>query len=133
MRFKEWIVGSLGAVGLILFYLIQVVIIFIPLVFLGLPWWVDAILALIVLFVPFLNTIAALAIWIWSFIIAPSDTYTPNSKLEQSNNEVYMVYITDSGTKYHRQSCQYLAHSAYCVAISYAQDHGYEPCSRCNP
>lgn len=63
----------------------------------------------------------------------PSDTYTPNSKLEQSNNEVYMVYITDSGTKYHRQSCQYLAHSAYCVAISYAQDHGYEPCSRCNP
>lgn len=63
----------------------------------------------------------------------PSDTYTPNSKLEQSNNEVYMVYITDSGSKYHRQSCQYLAHSSYCVAISYAQNNGYEPCSRCHP
>ena len=76
MRFKEWIVGSLGAVGLILFYLIQVVIIFIPLVFLGLPWWVDALLALFVLFVPFLNTIAALAIWIWSFIIVISSPIT---------------------------------------------------------
>ena len=49
------------------------------------------------------------------------------------SEEVYMVYITDSGSKYHRQSCQYLAHSSYCVAISYAQNNGYEPCSRCHP
>lgn len=49
------------------------------------------------------------------------------------SEEVYMVYITDSGSKYHRQSCQYLAHSSYCVAISYAQNNGYEPCARCHP
>lgn len=43
-----------------------------------------------------------------------------------------IVYVTDSGTKYHRDGCSYLE-SKYAITKSDAERKGYEPCSRCDP
>jgi hypothetical protein len=43
------------------------------------------------------------------------------------------VYITNTGTKYHRWGCRYLSASASEVTCSYATSHGYSACSVCRP
>lgn len=43
------------------------------------------------------------------------------------------VYVTNSGTKYHRWGCQYLKDSCYSISLSEAVRDGYEPCSKCDP
>lgn len=43
------------------------------------------------------------------------------------------VYVTNTGSKYHRWGCQYLWNSSIAVALDYALASGYTPCSRCNP
>ena len=40
------------------------------------------------------------------------------------------VYITNTGTKYHKAGCSYLKSSKQ-VSLSDAKAWGYEPCSRC--
>ena len=50
---------------------------------------------------------------------APGDTNT-------------LVYITKSGSKYHRESCEYLSNSKMSISLSDAI-LGYEPCSKCDP
>lgn len=44
-----------------------------------------------------------------------------------------VVYITDTGTKYHAEGCQYLSQSCKEIDRQEAEDKGYSPCSRCNP
>lgn len=41
------------------------------------------------------------------------------------------VYITDTGSKYHRYGCQYLRQSCQEISISDAESQGYTPCSVC--
>ena len=43
------------------------------------------------------------------------------------------VYITRTGSKYHRANCSYLRQSSIPIGLSEAQGSGYTPCSRCNP
>jgi hypothetical protein len=43
------------------------------------------------------------------------------------------VYITKSGTKYHRAGCQSLSKSAIPISKTEAEKRGYTPCSRCRP
>lgn len=43
------------------------------------------------------------------------------------------VYITNTGSKYHRSGCQYLRKSQIAISKSNAQARGYTPCSRCHP
>lgn len=43
-----------------------------------------------------------------------------------------IVYVTDNGTKYHRDGCSYLE-SKYAIEKRTAEKQGYEPCSRCAP
>jgi len=44
-----------------------------------------------------------------------------------------IVYVTQTGKKYHRYGCRYLRHSAIPMSRSQALASGYEPCSVCNP
>src|SRR3989337_1939147 len=44
-----------------------------------------------------------------------------------------IVYITKTGTKYHRGSCQYLRQSKFEIELSKAKERGYTPCSVCRP
>ena len=41
------------------------------------------------------------------------------------------VFVTDSGTKYHRAGCSYLRSSANEISFEEAEEQGYTPCSRC--
>lgn len=43
-----------------------------------------------------------------------------------------IVYVTDTGTKYHREGCTYLK-SKNKMTIQEAERKGYKPCSRCDP
>lgn len=43
-----------------------------------------------------------------------------------------VVYVTKSGTKYHREGCQYLTRSARAIPLDEAVKR-HEPCSRCKP
>ena len=44
-----------------------------------------------------------------------------------------IVYITRTGSKYHRAGCRYLSHSAIPIRLSVAKARGYTPCSVCDP
>jgi len=43
------------------------------------------------------------------------------------------VYITESGTKYHRDGCRFLSKSKIAISLEEAKAQGYEPCSVCKP
>ncbi|MGE5626654.1 MAG: hypothetical protein ACM3X7_00890 [Solirubrobacterales bacterium] len=51
----------------------------------------------------------------------------------QGQNNSYTVYITESGSKYHRAGCRYLWHSSYSISKNDAISAGYTPCSICRP
>lgn len=54
-------------------------------------------------------------------------------KQEQPASQSVTVYITKSGSKYHRGSCGYLRKSKIPISKDDAIDRGYGPCSRCRP
>jgi len=43
------------------------------------------------------------------------------------------VYITNSGSKYHRSGCQYLSGGAIAISRQDAINQGYTACSVCKP
>ena len=54
-------------------------------------------------------------------------------KQSSSYNNSYTVYITNTGSKYHRGSCHYLRYSSYAISVNDARASGYDPCKVCNP
>ena len=48
-------------------------------------------------------------------------------------SEESVVYITETGRKYHREGCRYLERSKIPILLSTAVSMGYEPCGHCNP
>lgn len=42
-----------------------------------------------------------------------------------------VVYVTESGTKYHKEGCPYLKSSKIMVSLEQAVMEGKQPCSRC--
>lgn len=44
-----------------------------------------------------------------------------------------VVYITKSGSKYHKGSCHFLKKSKIKISKSEAKSAGYSPCSVCKP
>jgi micrococcal nuclease len=47
--------------------------------------------------------------------------------------EEAVVYITETGRKYHREGCRYLERSKIPIRLSTAVSMGYEPCNHCGP
>jgi competence protein ComEC len=54
-----------------------------------------------------------------------------NQAFKQQTNEI-IVYVTNTGSKYHRGSCRYLRQSKIPMALKDAKVD-YEPCSVCKP
>lgn len=52
-------------------------------------------------------------------------------KEETENDNSGFCYVTNSGTKYHKENCSYLKKSATKLTVSQAKSSGYTPCSRC--
>lgn len=54
-------------------------------------------------------------------------------KKAAAKNNTYSVYVTDTGSKYHRAGCRYLWNSSHKISKSTAQSLGYDACSVCCP
>lgn len=65
-----------------------------------------------------------------------STSNTSGNTYNYSNNTYdsgysQIVYITETGSKYHNWGCQYLSQSCIKVSLEYALDKGLTACSRC--
>ena len=60
-------------------------------------------------------------------------TATPKPTAAPVSKDNYTVYITRTGSKYHRDGCQYLRSSKIEIDKKEAIENGYTACSRCNP
>ena len=61
----------------------------------------------------------------------PSSASNTQPPSDSAANE--SVYVTVSGTKYHRADCSYLRSTKIVMPLEEALQAGYEPCSRCKP
>jgi len=50
-----------------------------------------------------------------------------------AENQNSIVYITKSGTKYHRAGCRFLGQSDVPISLAEAKRRGYTPCATCKP
>ncbi len=48
-------------------------------------------------------------------------------------DDTVIVYITRTGTKYHRAGCHHLRHSHIPLTLAEAKERGYSACSACRP
>ena len=64
------------------------------------------------------------------FIIPFINNETNVSPVSYSSDST-IVYITDSGSKYHRQGCRYLSSSCHEIKLSDAISRNYSACSVC--
>ena len=55
------------------------------------------------------------------------------SETEQLDTNAETVYITKTGSKYHRRDCGYLKKSKIPILKSKAISRGFDGCSRCKP
>lgn len=62
---------------------------------------------------------------------ASTPSTSENTPADPPTKLTFTVYVTNTGSKYHRAGCQYLSKS--CIPISFldAQNQGYTACSRC--
>jgi len=64
------------------------------------------------------------------FVSAQADfNFNKSNTIVQSNKSI--VYITNTGAKYHLGGCSYLRRSSIKINISDAKKSGYTACSRC--
>lgn len=54
-----------------------------------------------------------------------------NVESSSSTENSITVYITNTGSKYHKANCSYLRESKIAISLSEAKSRGYTPCSRC--
>ena len=52
---------------------------------------------------------------------------------QEQKPEPVIVYVTSSGTKYHRSGCEYLRKSKIQTTLEKAKRLGYKRCSVCDP
>ena len=62
----------------------------------------------------------------------PAPEPAPEPEPDPGPSEI-TVYITDTGSKYHRAGCRYLKDSQHEISLSSAKSNGYEPCKVCKP
>lgn len=63
------------------------------------------------------------------YVAAPKPAYTPSYDSVDTGGGT--VYITKTGSKYHRSGCSYLSKSKIAISLSEAKAQGYTACSRC--
>jgi hypothetical protein len=60
-------------------------------------------------------------------------TAAPTESPAPTEPEGTIVYITETGEKYHKGSCRFLSKSKIEISLEDAVKNGYEPCSVCKP
>nr|DAT45845.1 MAG TPA: DNA methyl phosphotriester repair domain protein [Caudoviricetes sp.] len=77
-----------------------------------------------------ISIVAAVLVIILSGCTDPGGTQTASAYPSVKETT---VYITETGTKYHRWSCRYLKDSCIEISLTNATSRGYTACSVCNP
>jgi competence protein ComEC len=78
-----------------------------------------------------------LVLFIFAFLLlmgAPA--FTPAlspAQQKQTQTKEQIVYITDTGKKYHTATCRSLGKSKIPISLKDAKAQGYTPCSVCKP
>ena len=83
---KERLFSALSEGGCLILQLLIAGMIFVPLQFLGFPWWIDALIAVAIFSFRALGGLLCLVIWIWSFIIFVQQPFTGFSF-------IYLVFL----------------------------------------
>ncbi|MCD8127094.1 MAG: hypothetical protein LUD82_06470 [Clostridiales bacterium] len=52
---------------------------------------------------------------------------------ESGDAEEVIVYVTESGSKYHLSTCRYVKDGGIALTLMEVQEQGYEPCKVCCP
>ena len=60
-----------------------------------------------------------------------SSPSTGGTSSGSSDSNSVTVYVTNTGSKYHKAGCSYLRQSKIAISLSEAKAEGYTPCSRC--
>ena len=63
----------------------------------------------------------------------PMPETEPEVSTESSSSDEVIVYVTDTGTKYHQEWCSSLWNSSHEKTLSQAISAGYGPCKNCDP
>ena len=61
------------------------------------------------------------------------DSQEDSKLLESADKSETTVYLTKSGSKFHRDGCSSLSKSKIPISYGDAVTRGFEPCGRCNP
>jgi hypothetical protein len=61
------------------------------------------------------------------------DNSGTGTSAQSSAPQTLTVYITNTGSKYHRSGCRYLSQSSIPLTLSEAKSRGNTPCSVCKP
>ncbi len=64
---------------------------------------------------------------------ASSEEAESTMAAESGDAEEVIVYVTESGSKYHLSTCQYVEDGGIALTLTEAQEQGYEPCKVCCP
>ncbi len=62
---------------------------------------------------------------------AAKTSTSSTAKTSAQNTNSTIVYVTNTGKKYHKSNCSYLKKSKIEMSLSNAQSSGYTPCSKC--
>ena len=65
--------------------------------------------------------------------ISTTPELTTTTQTTTSDPSQIIVYITDTGTKYHTSNCKYLKQSSTAITLQESIKRGYTPCSKYNP
>ena len=73
-------------------------------------------------------TLLVLVLFLFASVSAVA---SPNADPLVSGDTI--VYVTRTGSKYHRDGCSSLSKSKIEITLKEAVEEGYEPCKRCKP
>ncbi|MCX8074013.1 MAG: hypothetical protein N2749_00290 [Clostridia bacterium] len=65
--------------------------------------------------------------------LSPEQDKSTNEYVGNLDEKNYTVYITKTGSKYHKSGCRYLRQSRISTTLNLAISEGYDACSVCNP
>ena len=62
-----------------------------------------------------------------------TEAYSATDYSTRVEEKETIVYVTETGTKYHCAGCQYLKDSSFEISLDEAKAKGYTRCSKCQP
>lgn len=71
---KDFLIGTFGVVGFGIWFIIGALLMFAPLVFLDISFWVSLLLIIVIMYIPIIGDITNFVIWIWAFVVVLSES-----------------------------------------------------------